>query len=1481
MVKRVKRVKKVKVKKDNDKDNDNKVNNNDNDKNFDGHKNIREYKQKSIEYWKNAHEDKRFEATDINFVAGADSIHDFNGSRIRGTDYQNATSYYLAANLYEFSNKLNDKYKYKHYTHINDTATKETDSRLSEWVKNSFGKKRAINPTGGSVEPDTEDYFQQKYSSQLYTDKKIKITYREIIEGFKKYSENGKLSNPDALKKLIINEYMNKAKKSDYYCMDIVSNYTGQDQSVFWNSFTPQDRIHIGIFILNFFMMNSTSEPGLNFTTNSYISFDANSPVLSKRIFTDMGKTVNNLVTPSNLADSAGSEKHLLNEKEQGELKNPKGPSRYTYYFPEHVDGEGKYYYTSNLFTYNDMVIYIQRDNPKTEYNHTNRYEFSINFKYENKETEEYTLDFGNEKYHTGPSVSYLGSLISNDIENQWIESHCVNIDKIKGKLTLANKTNNFKLLFDIKRSGDWEQCNACYHANTTKYKSRCILSTGDRLCSLYSRIIKQNVIFSNNDTLRMYRFPQSLTAAEARSMLDEKNIDKIKSTITHITAINEPLKKYYENIQNMRIPLNEKIEEISDTSPTKSTMNNSIETFLTKIAYILFEININKLSTFVDDYGKYLTDITLIEKAIDTPYTTSITKLGMGSYFANTPIPLKRWLTTHRGALNWYYHTESSDADKTEFITKFITRYLQKDEGTFLSKIEHFTNTFTNMFLITNISTLNLKKKFKIDKDSIVPTLVFGSYSIDNLYALKNKLTNIISFRNSARGKVVNLLDVIGNDFFDILREINSEIDNNEIIFTDKGDIKKDIHQKITNVLNYIDNKEEDKTNNDIIKCKILGDLDMSKLSKATCGQGGGGPYDKTGFVSIQELNISDSVGMLDYNIFLSFFTDGAKIIEDGIKPQESPNIDLFADFIPQIDELINYTTDAKDVAAKDVVAATDVDTDVDAAIADADNKNIKWNIKNNLKYIYDLLPILYNRSIIHFKVWEHFDTKFFSKALYSNSKGIIPGKNYKKTESNLTYIVIQSEREDILFALNEYKIKGGETIVPDGKEDVYNLVNEYLYKDITFSESLFSSISDYEKELNEHTFTGMVKIGLIKGSNGQIYSNTLSYGLTNLIQSLIATFSFLIIIDHYDDDVAVDLSDMDNYTDKEKKEKFKVVFTQLYGKYLLFEFDHAKQPKEKTCLEQMSTLISCLPDIDIILVYNALKEQLSSYTPSALSAADKLTKQNKFYKLLAHIYVFYNDINCEYIKVVKDIPKKKIAAEVAEVAEGVVEGTVVTPVVEKEDDEDCSCFIGDDTDDAATVDDAVTVTAASTMLQIVNSMPPNLNYAVTEKEETPEQKAAINREIEAARNREIELLMNNNMDNNSSGIMEPITNVYDYITKEKYIENYIKKYIEKYNSHPKKDLKIHPQKDLKIHRLPRRFKVKETLEKTVRFKKDHSQGIQFLYRNSYIFIYLYLKYILQDNIVPYDAVADYSNFIKGGSNEQSIEEQMIRLIS
>ena len=163
-------------------------------------------------------------------------------------------------------------------------------------------------------------------------------------------------------------------------------------------------------------------------------------------------------------------------------------------------------------------------------------------------------------------------------------------------------------------------------------------------------------------------------------------------------------------------------------------------------------------------------------------------------------------------------------------------------------------------------------------------------------------------------------------------------------------------------------------------------------------------------------------------------------------------------------------------------------------------------------LKYIYDLLPILYNRSIIYFKVLNHFKNKFFNKPLYSKSKGIIPGKNYKKTESNLTYIVIQSEREDILFALNEYKIKGGETIVPDGKEDVYNLVNEYLYKDITFSESLFSSISDYEKELNDHTFTGMVKIGF-EESKDQIFSNTLSYGLTNLIQSLIATFSFLII--------------------------------------------------------------------------------------------------------------------------------------------------------------------------------------------------------------------------------------------------------------------------------------------------------------------------------------------------------------------------------
>ena len=1437
---------------------------------FTNHKNIRESKQNTIEYWRSA-ERQLNNQNDMRFIAGADSIHDFNGSRIRGTDnpLQPITTYYLAANLYEFSNKFSNKSDKQTYNHEDIENTTETDNHLSEWVKNSFGKKRAINPTGGSVEPETENYFQQKYSSQLYTDKKIKITYRQIIEGFKKYSENGKLSNPDALKKLIITDYMNKTEKNDYYCMEIVANYTGQDQSVFWNSFTPQDRKHIGIFILNFFMMNSTSDKGLNYQNNSYISFDANAPVLSKRIFTDMIQ-VNNLVTPSNLADSAGSEKHLLNEKEQGELnekKNPKGPSRYTYYFPEH--DTGKYYYTSNLFTYDDMVIYLERDTPTTEYNHTNRYNFSINFKPKEAKENDYKVDFGDQMYHTGPSVAYLGSLISNLGKGLWKDSHCADIDNIvTGKgVTLANKANNFKLLFDIKRSGDWEQCNACHHANTTKYKSRCILSTGDRLCSLYSRLIEQNVIFSNNDTLRMYRFPQSLTDAEARSMLDEKNIAKINSTIANIESINEPLNKYYGNIIKMREPLIQKIDTINKTPSTKSTINNSIETFLTKIAYILFEININKLLTFVDDYGKYLADITLIKQAIDTPYTTSITKLGMNAYFTNTPIPLERWLTTHRGALNWYYHTESSDADKTEFITKFITRYLQKDEGTFLSKIEHFTNTFTNMFLITNISTLNLKKKFKIDKDSIVPTLVFGSYSIDNLYALKNKLTNIISFRNNARGKVVNLLDVIGNDFFDILREINSEIDNNNDIFTGTEDpIKTDIHKKITNVLKYINDKNEDKTDNIKIKSSILCALD---LSPDKCEQqGGGDDDDDTEFVSIQDLSISDSIGMLDYNIFLSFFTDGAKIIEDGIK-QESPNIDLLNDFIPAIDTFIDpaaATPAAATPAAATPAAATP------AAEPTTDKDKNKWNIKNNLKYIYDLLPILYNRSIIHFKVWKHFDTKFFKNDItYGDDiDGIIPGKNYKKTESNLTYIVIQSEREDILFALNEYKIKGGETIVPDGKEDVYKLVNEYLYKDISFSESLFSSISDYEKELNEHTFTGMVKIGLIKGSNGQIYSNTLSYGLTNLIQSLIATFSFLIIIDHYDDD-PVDVSNIGEGT-------FAGIFTQIYGKYLLFEFDH-ENPSKKTCLEQMSTILSKMP-IDIIEVCKDLKTQLTNYTGLT---TDDLTKQNKFHKLLAHIYVFYNDINCEYIKVVKNIPKKKIVAvgavgavEDTTVAEGeveattVAEGTVVTPVVETNDDEDCSCFIGDDTDDAATAATTDVTTAADRVQLISDSMSLKLKSILeketpeekTPEQETPEQEAARNNTF----NKVIELLMNNNMDNNSSGIMEPITNVYDYITKQK--------------DSPATN-QSNEIKERRLNYLPKKFKVKETLEKTSRFKKDHSQGIQFLYRNSYIFIYLYLKYILQNNTVKTDTTGDYSDFIKGGSNEQSIEEQMIRLIS
>ena len=75
------------------------------------------------------------------------------------------------------------------------------------------------------------------------------------------------------------------------------------------------------------------------------------------------------------------------------------------------------------------------------------------------------------------------------------------------------SKDEIIKFLFDYKRGGDYEQVNSvkyimeksCVTTNEDKKKPNVILTTGDRLCSLYSRLRQVNTIYTTPSPYTMY----------------------------------------------------------------------------------------------------------------------------------------------------------------------------------------------------------------------------------------------------------------------------------------------------------------------------------------------------------------------------------------------------------------------------------------------------------------------------------------------------------------------------------------------------------------------------------------------------------------------------------------------------------------------------------------------------------------------------------------------------------------------------------------------------------------------------------------------------------------------------------------------------------------------------------------------------------------------------------------------------------------
>lgn len=462
-------------------------------------------------------------------VGGDDAIHDFRTPRVLESQETNVYNR-LVAILYSFIPFLPNQ-----PTAI-DPSTYIQDARnYTSWL--SASTQGGVT-SSSNVEDQTVTYYEDKFPLELRTANRKQISYNLIRDTIKGSAGNG------------INEQIfNAGVTLGLDDCDILElDLEGDDD---WDiHFSQDDKRRIGIFILNFFFPPAPDSVENNSRVPTYISFDAGSSMPDK-IFGSMDQVVN-LVTPLNIADSATTNTHL-------------GGQRNYYYFPD----ETEFIYTSSVFTETyrpGIQLGISKNVPTAQYEHNTRYDFSIFVKDEQNQRVIQSFD----KDHTsGPGVTYLSAFI-NELNpttpttpttpptlppksdtagpNQYLQSKILDIYAFVTGLLRLGFWVVLMLLFDLKRSGDWEQCNATKNANITQESptnGRSILCTIDRLCALYSRMIEQHTIYHYSTKLILYRFKRDVTPLEnARKTVTfySKKLTEIQYTVQNATRIKTEL---------------------------------------------------------------------------------------------------------------------------------------------------------------------------------------------------------------------------------------------------------------------------------------------------------------------------------------------------------------------------------------------------------------------------------------------------------------------------------------------------------------------------------------------------------------------------------------------------------------------------------------------------------------------------------------------------------------------------------------------------------------------------------------------------------------------------------------------------------------------------------------------------------------------------------------------------------------------------
>lgn len=329
---------------------------------------------------------------------------------------------------------------------INETSIAVSGKNIPTVTLNEI----RLKPEGGWIGKPS-DYerslirkYEDTFPTHLYAKNKEVITYNQIL------NDDGSL-----WKKYLNNRgYVN-----------IVSIIP--DPNEYFDSFDQSQKNKIANFILTF-MFGTPADSNVGNKTFG-ITYDAG-PVAPRKVFADI-EQMYNYIYPQNITDSAVTS--FKSKKIQ-------------YVFPKDS------LVRSNRFTQGEGLS-IKFEN--RGYGPLNRYGFDWVFQ---QGLTTIRIPFGPTQ-SDGPSVNYLVTSYLYGPQNGVREKNTIaDISPIQ---PIYEQNNS--VLFDLKRSGDFEQVHASLNDNNV------IFATIDHLCSFYARMLHKPCIWSNNASseIVMYRF--------------------------------------------------------------------------------------------------------------------------------------------------------------------------------------------------------------------------------------------------------------------------------------------------------------------------------------------------------------------------------------------------------------------------------------------------------------------------------------------------------------------------------------------------------------------------------------------------------------------------------------------------------------------------------------------------------------------------------------------------------------------------------------------------------------------------------------------------------------------------------------------------------------------------------------------------------------------------------------------------------------